>query len=302
MTTELAVIGVPTSAGAHHAGQDRTPGELRKRGFVERLRADGIRVLDAGDVAGEVWSRDEPDAIARNVAAVVRVALAVADAVERQCRSARVPVVIGGDCTITLGVVAGLQRVRDDVRVAYFDGDADLSSPERTRSGILDATGVAHFLGIADTPLARIGRQVPMLAEHQLTLLGYDPGDPDSYDEAALATRPGLVHASDAELRADPVAMAQRAVNAVACDGASVVVHFDVDAVDSRDLALADFPHYGTGVSLVSAGLVLQTLLAASGLAALVLTEVNPTHDSDGTQLERYIDTVTSAVTTSLAP
>jgi hypothetical protein len=108
--------------------------------------------------------------------------------------------------------VAGLQRVLEDVRVAYFDGDADLSSPERTRSGVLDATGVAHFLGIADTPLARIGRQVPMLTEHQLTLLGYDPSDPDSYDEAALVARPGLVHASDAELRADPVAMAQRAV------------------------------------------------------------------------------------------
>ena len=57
-----------------------------------------------------------------------------------------------------------------------------------------------------------------------------------------MVARPGLVHASDAELRADPVAMAQRAVNAVARDGARVVVHFDVDAVDSRDLALANFP------------------------------------------------------------
>jgi arginase len=51
---------------------------------------------------------------------------------------------------------------------------------------------------------------------------------------------------------------------------------------------------------LASAGLVLQTLLAASGLAALVLTEINPTHDPDGAQLERYIETVTSAVTKSL--
>jgi arginase len=59
-------------------------------------------------------------------------------------------------------------------------------------------------------------------------------------------------------------------------------------------------PHYGTGVPLASAGLVLQTLLAASGLAALVLTEINPTHDPDGAQLERYIDTVISAVTKSL--
>ncbi len=45
-------------------------------------------------------------------------ALGVAHAVERQARGGRMPIVLGGDCTITLGVVAGLQRVDDDVRLA----------------------------------------------------------------------------------------------------------------------------------------------------------------------------------------
>jgi arginase len=210
-------------------------------------------------------------------------------------------VVLGGDCTITVGAVAGLQRVRDDVRVAYFDGDADLNSPDHSRSGILDATGVAHLLGIADTPLARIGAHFPMLAEHQLTLLGYDPTDPDSFDDQALRARPTLVHANDTDVRADPIGMARRAVEAIATGGASVVVHFDVDAVDSRDLALANYPHYGTGIPLDAAGAVLETLLRAPGLAAVVLTEVNPTHDPEGTQLDRYIDTVTTAVSDALS-
>ena len=187
------------------------------------------------------------------------------------------------------------------MRLAYFDGDADLSSPERTRSGVLDATGVAHLLGIADTPLARIGRQVPMLAEHQLTLLGYDTGDPDSYEAAAFAARPGLRHASDAQLRADPAGVARAAVEAVSSPKARVAVHFDVDSVDSRDLALANFPHYGTGVPLAMAGQVLGTLLAAPGLASLTLTEVNPTHDPTGQLIERYIDTVVSALSSALA-
>lgn len=180
-------------------------------------------------------------------------------------------------------------------RLAYFDGDADLSSPERTRSGVLDATGVAHLLGIADTPLARIGRQVPMLADHQLTMLGYDPTDHDSFDEAALTSRPELVHASDAEVRADPEHVSANAVAAVRGADA-VAVHFDVDAVDSRDLALGNFPHFGTGVPLEVAGRVLSTLLSAPGLAALTLTEVNPTHDPDGSLIDRYVATVTAAL------
>lgn len=209
MPVEVAVLGVPTSAGAHHAGQDLAPAALRRYGFVDNLRTAGF---DVGDVDGEVFRADTVDATARNIDAVIRVALAVADAVERETRADRLPIVLGGDCTITLGVMAGLQRVRDDVRLAYFDGDADLNSPERTRSGVLDATGVAHLLGIADTPLAAIGRIVPMLAEHQLVLLGYDATDPDSFDRDALAVRPSLTHFDDATLRADPIGVARTAV------------------------------------------------------------------------------------------
>ena len=54
---------------------------------------------------------------------------------------------------------------------------------------------------------------MPMLADHQLTLVGYDPGDPDSYGAAALAARPGLRHASDSQLRGDPGGVARAAVD-----------------------------------------------------------------------------------------
>jgi arginase len=299
MHVQLAVVGVPTSAGAHHAGQDLAPAALRKHGFVDKLRAAGLPVTDVGDVAGELFAADAVATTTRNIAAVVRVAVTVADAVERETRADRVPIVLGGDCTITLGVVAGLQRIRDDVRVAYFDGDADLNTPERTRSGILDATGVAHLLGIADTPLARIGQSVPMLAAHQLVLIGYDPTDLDSFDADVLAGRPSLKHFDDAAVRADPGGVAQRTVAMLTSPDAAIAVHFDVDAVDSRDLPLANFPHYGTGVPLATAGQVLERLLAADGTSALVLTEINPTHDPTGRQLARYVDTVTRAIATA---
>jgi arginase len=42
-----AVLGVPTSAGAHHAGQDRAPAALRAHGFVTRLRDAGWGHLPA---------------------------------------------------------------------------------------------------------------------------------------------------------------------------------------------------------------------------------------------------------------
>lgn len=277
----LAVLGVPTSAGAHHAGQDLAPAAFRAAGLVERLGAE-----DLGDVEGSVWAPDEPGATARNLDAVVGVAERVADAVEAAARD-RVLVVLGGDCTLTLGVVAGLRRL-GPVALAYVDGDADLNTPETTASGVLDASGVAHLLGIADNALARVGPCFPLLDEHSVALLGYDPDDVGSVNEQSLAERPGLRHATYAELAADPGGLAADARDGLA--GERLVVHLDVDVVDGRVLALANFPHYGTGVGLDVLRTVLTTLLDSPRLAAVVLTEVNPTHDPGGTLLARYVE------------
>src|SRR6185436_16354093 len=115
-----AVIGVPSSAGTHHAGQDRAPAALRAHGFVNRLRELGVDVCDEGDVAGEVFHADPGNPTARNLPAVVRVARRVADAVAGCVADGRVPILLGGDCTITLGAVAGVQRVHADAGVLYL--------------------------------------------------------------------------------------------------------------------------------------------------------------------------------------
>jgi arginase len=292
----VAVIGVGSSAGAHHAGQDQAPAALRAAGFVDRLRAAGVAVEDRGDLLHEVFVADDMASTARNLAAVVRVARVVADAVAGALTEGTLPLVVGGDCTITLGVVAGAQRQDPTTGLLYLDGDADLATPARTGSGVLDAMGIAHLLGLADTELGRLGVQVPMLGDERLALIGYDETDAETFAAEVLRDRPGLVRFADHQVRADPTGCAARAVAAVARHASSLIVHFDVDAVDSRDLPLANYPHYGTGVSLDAAGDVLAALCAAPALAAIVLTEVNPSYDPTGRQLARYVDTVAGAV------
>jgi arginase len=222
--------------------------------------------------------------------------------VERVLRAGRFPLVLGGDCTIELGVVAGAQRARGDVRLAYLDGDADLSSPRHPGSGVLDASGVAHLLGVADDALARIGPRFPMLDDRRLALIGYDPGDADALDGDAFAEHQGLLHIDHRSLGVHPNGAVLRVGEALVADGAAIVVHFDVDAVDSADLTLANFPHYGVGVPLATAAEVLAGLLAMPGVAALTLTEVNPTYDVGGAELERYVHAVADAVLDALAP
>jgi arginase len=130
-------------------------------------------------------------------------------------------------------------------------------------------------------------------------LFGVDESDPESFRKEVLQDHPGLRWYPDHMVRQDPAGTARRALDG-SSTGAGMVLHFDMDAVDSGDLPLANYPHYGTGVSLDAAGKALAVASAAPDLTAIVLTEVNPTHDPDGRQLRRYVDAVGEALVAGL--
>jgi arginase len=290
------VIGVPTSAGAHHAGQERAPAALREAGLIRKLREAGDLVADAGDLPGAVFAVDHQHPEARNLAAVARVASEVADAIDAQLKTGRLPLVIGGDCTITLGVIAGFRRHHADVGLVYVDGDADLSGALGSDdSGILDSTGVAHLLGHGTPELSGLAGPGPLLEPGRLALIGGDPRETDDAGRRFLAEA-GVSFQEGPALIADPAGTAARALAAIAPAAGPLVVHFDVDTVDSADLPLANFPHYGSGVQLSHVVTCLQALRAAPAFAGLILTEVNPTHDPRGAQLARYVDAIITAI------
>jgi arginase len=293
-SSDWTLVGVPSSAGAHHAGQEQAPAALRAAGLVRRLRAAGVSVTDAGDVAGSVFAVDHAHPQARNLTAVAKVARGVADAVADVVAGGQRPLVVGGDCTITLGVVAGFRRVHPDVGLAYVDGDADLGDLARAPSGILDATGIAHLLGHGEPELAGLAGEPPMLQPSRLAIAGCDPREETDEDRSFLAAK-GVSYTEGPELAADPEATARKVIGALA-GGGPVIVHFDVDVIDSGDLPLGNFPHYGSGVGLGQVVRCLRVLLRDPSCAALILTEVNPTYDPGGSQLDRYLDGLTSAL------
>jgi arginase len=293
--SDWVMIGVPSSAGAHHAGQERAPDALRGAGLADRLAAAGESVQDAGNLPGAPFAVDHEHPGARNLAVVARVAREVADAVADVAGAGRVPLVVGGDCTITLGVVAGFRRRHPDVGLVYVDGDTDVGVPDSGGSGIFDSMGVSHLLGRGAPELTRLGGEVPLLEGARLAIVSADPRETDDEGRSYLAGAGVSLQEAPAFVT-DPAGAAGRAMSAVAGVSGPVVVHFDVDAVDSGDLPLGNFPHYGSGVRFEHVVACLRVLRQHPSFAGLVLTEVNPTHDADGSLLRRYVDGVVGAL------
>ena len=133
--------------------------------------------------------------------------------------------------------------------------------PSSTRHlGLRRAGGYA---GLADA--------VPMLPPQRLAILGYD--DADIGPRERYPPGPPLSHADGKHVAADPLGAAAAARAHVEASAGAIVVHFDVDAVDSAGLPLANYPHHGEGLTLGMAVTVLPELRASPAVICLVLTD-----------------------------
>ncbi len=294
---EWVLVGVPTSAGAHHAGQERAPAALRAAGLVHALQQAGVDISDAGDLPGETFAVDSEHPHARNLQAVVRVAGEVADAVAEVAAAGKRPLLLGGDCTITIGAVAGLRRDHPDAGLVYVDADADLGALELEPkdTGVLDSAGISYLLGHGQPELTGLDGGPPLLEPFRLAIVGCDPREVSDAERTFLADV-GVSYTEAAALIADPEEAAHTALDAIAAESGPILIHFDVDLIDSGELPLGNFPHYGTGVGLEHAVRCLRVLCAHPACAGLVLTEVNPTHDPSGYLLHRYADGIVQAM------
>lgn len=170
----LALIGVPTSGGARRKGQERAPAALRAGRLLERLQGRGVDVVDLGDLPTVTFEEDRDHPRRQNLDRVLAVARQTAGLVDRALAGGRRPLVLGGDCTLSLGVIAGLLRHQSRVGLVYFDGDLDLNTPDTTESGILDGMVLSHALGRGVPELAGVGPREPLLSEEDVVLFGYD--------------------------------------------------------------------------------------------------------------------------------
>lgn len=186
----------------------------------------------------------------------------------------RLPLVLGGDCTITLGVLAGLAR-SSNIGVIYFDGDADLNTPDHTDSGVLDGMGMTHLLGGGHAELARIGPRYPLIGDQQVELFGFYPAELDTGQWGQVAAR-RLSATPATAVRADPGGSADAAIARLGQHTDALLVHLDVDVLDTGAFPLANFPHFH-GLTLDQAATALQRFCAAPTPAGIVITEVTPT-------------------------
>jgi arginase len=298
MTGPLGVLGVPTSAGAFAPGQEQAPAALRQAGLVDRLRQAGVDVRDHGDRELWRWRPDREHRRAQNAGTVVEIVRDTAVRVREAAGAGETTLVLGGDCTVGIGTVAGHVGAGDRVGLIYFDSHADLNVPDSVREGTLDWMGMAHMLGVpgAVPELVAAGPREPLLEPESVLLFGWGPEQATAFERETI-DRLGIAVVPVDEVAADPegAAAAARARMEERCD--RVLVHFDVDVIDFTDAPLSENTGRNVGLRQGQAFAALTTVLMDARVSALTVTELNPLHGAeDGTTLSVFAENLAAAL------
>jgi arginase len=299
MPRRVAVIGAPSGAGACGVGQEQSPAAIRAAGLIEQLGRVGFEVGDLGDSPVVPWRPDRASPRAQNLQAVVdtvrRTTRRVADALAEHDRIA---LVLGGDCTVGIGTVGGVQQALGRVALAYFDLHSDLNTPKSATDGALDWMALAHMLaieGTAPTLTAAAGTD-PLLDPDQVVLFAHGLSHSTRFERGEIE-RLGLARVALEEVRGDPEGAASRALQLLADRSDHYAIHLDVDVVDFTDAPLSEHPSRNSGLKLQEMLRALKVLASGPGLVAITLAELNPHNAAaDDGLLERFAAALADAI------
>ena len=292
--TEVALIGVPTDAGASARGASMGPEALRVAGLRERLEAHGLTVHDTGNLSGPPNPWQPPVDGYRHLAEVAQWNRLTHDAVFAALQAGRLPIMLGGDHCLGIGSISAVARhCREQgrkLRVLWLDAHADFNTSTITPSGNIHGMPVACLCGFGPDELVSIGGHVPAISPKVIRQIGIR-----SVDEGEKR----FVHQQDLEVfdmrYIDEMGMRHAMELALATLDANTHLHvsFDVDFLDP-DIA----PGVGTtvpgGPTYREAQLCMEMIADTGRLASLDVVELNPAFDLRNRTAELAVDLIES--------
>src|SRR5215208_5003538 len=210
----------------------------------------------------------------------------------------RFALVLGGDCTIGIGTVAGARSAVGAVWLLYFDLHADLNTPASVGDGALDWMALAHMLAIggSEPSLAEATGRVPIIDPDRVVLFGHGRAQATGWERNQIK-RLDLARFAVEDVAIDPEAVAADALRLLKSRAERYVIHLDVDVVDFTDAPLSEHTSRNTGLPLGVMFRALKVLAAGEGLVAITVTELNPKNAAaeDGL-LERFTESLAAAI------
>ncbi|MCS6937417.1 MAG: arginase [Candidatus Bipolaricaulota bacterium] len=291
----IQILGVPIDLGAGRRGVDMGPSAIRYAQLADEIRALGLPCEDLGNIsvplAEQSTTPDNPHL--RYLPFVIEAAERVRNSVISVFSDDRMPLILGGDHSLSIGTLAALAQVFKNPAVLWVDAHGDFNTPQTTPSGNIHGMALAVGTGRGAPPLLEIFRSEKFISPSRVALIGVRSLDPG---ERVLLRESGVHVFTMADIdRRGLQRILDEALNKISAEADALHVSFDMDVIDP-DVA----PGVGTpvsgGLSYREAHLVMETISESKLLRSLEVVEVNPILDEHNRTARLAVELIASAL------
>jgi arginase len=270
------------------------PEALRVAGLHGALTAFGLKVIDCGNVSGPPNPGLQASGGYRNLNEVAAWNREVYGAVYRELCAERLPILLGGDHSLSIGSISAVARhcreAQRPLRVIWLDAHADFNTRSLSPSGSLHGMPVACLCGFGPPELVKMDSVTPAIKPQwvrQVGIRSVDPGERRFVHEQQLAVY---------DMRSIDEMGVRRAMELALEDmhaDTHLHVSFDVDVLDP-EIA----PGVGTtvagGMSYREAQLCMEMIADTGRMGSLDIMELNPALDVRNKTAALAVDLVES--------
>jgi arginase len=291
----ISLIGAPTDVGAGRRGASMGPEALRVAGIRQALERLSLPVVDRGNVSGPINPESPRVEGYRHLREVEAWCIAVRDAVLTSLRDGDIPILMGGDHSLTIGSMAAVAQYCAERKIAatllWLDAHADFNVADSSPTGNLHGMPVSILTGLGPATLAGLGPAVPIVPADRIVQIGVRSVDEI---EKKLVVEHGLIVWDMRQI--DELTMrivVERALEYLARRGGHLHVTFDVDFLDPA-IAPGVPTTVPGGPTYREAQLCMEMIHDSGLLRSLDVMELNPAFDDRNRTAELAVELVES--------
>jgi arginase len=283
----FTLLGAPLDCTGRFTGVERMPAALRHAGLTKE-----IPLKDAGDLPIAIADpqRDAATGII-GFADLQAATLTLRDAVGDLLRSGQRPLVLGGCCSLLIGVAAALRDVYGRIGLAFVDGHLDFYDGSSSPTGEAADMELAILTGVGPAGLVDVAGSPPLVEPASITVLGFrDEAEAAAFGAPNPRTVAPKMALYDAEtLRRYGCAAAGAGVEErFRFDPGHFWLHLDLDVLDENELPAVDYPMPG-GLTWAQVAELVRPLAVSPALVGMDVTIYNPALDPEGVYAHRIV-------------
>jgi arginase len=281
------LLGAPWDCSASGRGEAEAPRALRAAGL------DVLVSTDLGDASIRIVnnSRDAETGILA-LHDTIRAAGVLADAMSRALHAnpGSRPLVVGGDCSMLLGILPAVRQATGPMGLWFVDGHPDYQDGPSSGTGETADMDLALVTGDGPASLVGLAGDAPMVDAADTVLIGHRTGGLDDAANAELARVPqGMAQIPAPVVLHDPAAAGARAAGLLADTGAGSWLHLDLDVLDPRSMPAVTYPE-PDGPDWDQLTALLLPLARSPRLLGVSVADFRPDLDPDGEHARRIVD------------